>query len=86
MSYLAASNHGSRNLISIFYPTFLILKKENEAYEIALLSVCLCVPPNVTSQQLSKHVPAVTNTQATIEELLDAVFYMRSVSYQMLNM
>jgi hypothetical protein len=37
----------------------------------------LCVPLN---QILSKHVPAATNTQATIEDLLDALFAMRFVS------
>jgi hypothetical protein len=29
----------------------------------------------VARQQLSKHVPMATNTHATTEELLDAVFY-----------
>jgi hypothetical protein len=38
----------------------------------------------VARQRLDKHVPATTNTQATIE-LLDAVFSVRSVSYQILN-
>jgi hypothetical protein len=31
----------------------------------------------VARQLLAKHVPAVTNAHATIEELLDAVFSMR---------
>jgi hypothetical protein len=30
-------------------------------------------------QQLGKHVPAATNTQAVIEEFLDMSFFMRSV-------
>jgi hypothetical protein len=46
-------------------------------------SVCLYVYPlNVVARQrLGKNVTAATNTHATIEELLDASFSMRSVSY-----
>jgi hypothetical protein len=44
--------------------------------------VCLCIPPIVARQRLGRNVTAVTNTYATIEELLDASFSMRSVSYQ----
>jgi hypothetical protein len=45
--------------------------------------VCLHVyPPIVARQLLGKNVTATTNTHATIEELLDASFYMRSLSYQ----
>jgi hypothetical protein len=33
-------------------------------------------------QRLGKNVTTATNTHATIEELLDVSFYMRSVSYQ----
>jgi hypothetical protein len=40
------------------------------------------IPTIVARQRLSKHVTAETNTHATIEELLDASFSMRSVSYQ----
>jgi hypothetical protein len=43
-------------------------------------SVCLHV--YVARQQLSKNVTAAMNTHATIEELLDALFSMRSISYQ----
>jgi hypothetical protein len=39
-------------------------------------------PTNVAMQQLGKNVIAAMNTQATIKELLDATFSMRSVSYQ----
>jgi hypothetical protein len=39
----------------------------------------------VARQRLGKHVPATTNTHET-DELLDAVFSMRFVSYQILNM
>jgi hypothetical protein len=58
---------------------------------------CLCATPSqhvgiaepeetaITSQRLGKHVPATASTHETIE-LLDVVFYMQSVSYQMLNM
>jgi hypothetical protein len=52
---------------------------------ITLLCMRLCVPPNVARQPLGKHFPATTSTNTTVEELLDAVFYMRSVSYQILN-
>jgi hypothetical protein len=46
-------------------------------------SVCLYVYPIVVARQrLDKSVPAATNAHATIEELLDTSFYMRSVSYQ----
>jgi hypothetical protein len=46
----------------------------------------LCVLLNVTRQGLGKHVAAATNTHATIEDLLEEVFPMRSVSYQILSM
>jgi hypothetical protein len=39
-------------------------------------------PPIFAMQWLSKHVPAATNTQATIEEFLDALFSMWSMSYK----
>jgi hypothetical protein len=46
-------------------------------------SVCLYVYPSVvTKQRLGKNVTAATNTQTTIEELLDPSFWIRSVSYQ----
>jgi hypothetical protein len=50
------------------------------------LCVCVPPPPNVPSQWLGKHNPAVMNIQATIEEMLEAVFPMWSMSYQILNM
>jgi hypothetical protein len=55
---------------------------------------CLCIPRNVdrqrlgknplivARQQLGRNVTAVTNTHATTEELLEASFSMRPVSYQ----
>jgi hypothetical protein len=46
----------------------------------------LCPSPIVSRQQLGKHVPSATNTQATIEESLDAVFYVLSVPYKILSM
>jgi hypothetical protein len=52
-----------------------------EAYEITLPSLRLYVPPIVATQRLGKHVPAATNTNATIE-MLDVVFSMLSVPYQ----
>jgi hypothetical protein len=46
-------------------------------------SVCLYVYPLIVARQrLGKNVTAATNTHATIEELLDASFSIRSVSYQ----
>jgi hypothetical protein len=39
-------------------------------------------PPFVARQRVGKNVTAVTNTNATIEELLDPWFYVRSMSYQ----
>jgi hypothetical protein len=46
-------------------------------------SVCLYVYlPIVTTQRLGKQVTVATNTHATKEELLDALFPMRSVQYQ----
>jgi hypothetical protein len=58
---------------------------------------CLCATPSqhvgisepeetaITSQRLDKQVPATASTHETIE-LLDIVFYMQSVSRQILNM
>jgi hypothetical protein len=46
-------------------------------------SVCLYVyPPIVARQRLGKNVTAATNTQATIEGLLDMSFSMWDGSYQ----
>jgi hypothetical protein len=45
-------------------------------------SVRLYVYPIVPRQGLGENITAATNTHATIEELLDASFSMRSVSYQ----
>jgi hypothetical protein len=39
-------------------------------------------PPIVARQRLGRNVTAVTNTHATIVELLDALFSMWPVSYQ----
>jgi hypothetical protein len=36
----------------------------------------------ITKHQLGKNVTAATNTHATVEELLDASFFMPSVSYE----
>jgi hypothetical protein len=40
----------------------------------------------IARQRLGKDVPAVTNTQATKEEMLDMVFSMPSLSYQIFSM
>jgi hypothetical protein len=37
-------------------------------------SLCVCVTAPVATQRLGKRVPAGTNTHATEEELIDAVF------------
>jgi hypothetical protein len=39
-------------------------------------------PHIVAKQRLGKNVTAATNTRVTIEELLDASFYVPSVSYE----
>jgi hypothetical protein len=39
-------------------------------------------PPIVARQQLGRNITAITNTHATIEELLDESFSMWPVSYQ----
>jgi hypothetical protein len=56
-----------------------------EAYEIPLLCVYVCIH-TVAGQRLCKDIPKVTNTQATIEQLLDAVFSVRSMSCQIFFM
>jgi hypothetical protein len=45
-----------------------------------------CDRHNVARQRIGRHVPEARNTQATIEELLDPVYPMESVSYQILIM
>jgi hypothetical protein len=46
-------------------------------------SLCLYVYPSIAARQrLDNNVSAATNTHAAIEELLDASFSVRSVSYQ----
>jgi hypothetical protein len=46
-------------------------------------SVCLYVyPPIIARQRLGKNVTAATNSHATIKELLDASYSVRSVPYQ----
>jgi hypothetical protein len=54
-----------------------------------ILSYCLYVRVSLYPLSLlgngSVNTFPTTNTHKTIEELLDAVFYMRSVSYQMLS-
>jgi hypothetical protein len=59
----------------------------------------VCVPPHpqrleagivkpeksaIVRQGLSKHVPAATNTHATLEKLLNTVFFMQSVLYKII--
>jgi hypothetical protein len=40
------------------------------------------IPLNVARQRFGEHIPLATNTKETSEELLDASFSMRTVSYQ----
>jgi hypothetical protein len=46
----------------------------------------MCPHPNVAMQKFGKHLPPATNAHTTIKKLLDALFSMRHVSYQILNM
>jgi hypothetical protein len=64
-----------------YFPYF----EKYDEYEITLLSVCLPCP-KVARQWLSKHIPGITNTHATIKELLGALFSLQSMLYQILNM
>jgi hypothetical protein len=52
-------SHTKQRLDLRFCVTFLILQKKKNAYEITLLSLLPPPPPDVASQRLSKHVPAV---------------------------
>jgi hypothetical protein len=52
------------------------------------LKAGITVKPEETAaarKWLGKHPPTTTNIHATVEELLDAVFSMRVVPYQILN-
>jgi hypothetical protein len=71
-----------------FQLTFLILKKSKEAYEITVLKPGILEPEEtaVIMQRLGKHIPTATDTHATIEELLDAVFSVRLVPKGTLNL
>jgi hypothetical protein len=40
------------------------------------------IPPIVARQRVGKHIPAATNSHATIEKLLDASFSVLSVLYE----
>jgi hypothetical protein len=53
-----------------------------------MLSPSIVEPEEITvaKQQLIKHVPAAVNTHTMIEALLDAVFSVWSMSYQIRNM
>jgi hypothetical protein len=46
------------------------------------LSVPLCMSHINPAQRLSTHVLVAASTHATVEELLDAPFHVRSVPYQ----
>jgi hypothetical protein len=46
---------------------------------------CMALLNPIARQRLSKHVPAASNTQATIE-LLDMMFSVLPLSYQILSM
>jgi hypothetical protein len=53
-----------------------------DGFTIDYLCVLLVGDGVIRRQRLGKDVTAVTNTDASLEELLDASFSMRSVSYQ----
>jgi hypothetical protein len=70
-----------------FLAYYLYFEKINVGFEIRLLSVSVYPPivarqrlgknpPIVARQRLGRNVTAVTNTHATIEKLLDALFSM----------
>jgi hypothetical protein len=40
----------------------------------------------VAKHRLGINVPAVTNTDSTMQKLLESMFYMSSVSHELLNM
>jgi hypothetical protein len=64
-----------------YSPYFSLLTLKNKSKLVNHLSVCMCIaPPVVPRQRFGKHVPAATNTQATVQELLDASSSMRFVS------
>jgi hypothetical protein len=46
------------------------------------LSACVSSPHIVLRQRLGKHIPAASNTHATIEEFLASSSSLRSVLYQ----
>jgi hypothetical protein len=46
------------------------------------LCVYMCTSPIVARQRLSKNITAATNTRVTIEEILNALFSLRFVSYE----
>jgi hypothetical protein len=64
--WTSAINRISAILLA-YFPYF-EKEKYEEAYEIALLSVCLYISIIVARQRLGEHVPAATNTNSTIEE------------------
>jgi hypothetical protein len=65
----------------IFSLIFQFLKIERGLWD--HLAVCV-YPPIVARQRLSKHVPVAKNTHTTMSELLDTVFSMRSVSFEII--
>lgn len=72
------------NRVLVYFPY--AGKKYKEVYESILLSVCpLCLPNPFARQWLFEHVRAATNTHEKVESL-DAVFSLRSVLCQILNM
>jgi hypothetical protein len=76
-----------------YFPNF--EKKNERSLFRSHCSLYVCVHPErqktgivepeetaVARQRLAKHLPASTNTHTTVEELLDAVFSVMSVSYK----
>jgi hypothetical protein len=86
-------------LITLPYHAFIFMRYSpyNEEVKVCLydhISVCVVRAPLnlveqeetlVATQRLGEHVTAATNAHGTVVDLLDYVFYMRSVMYQILN-
>jgi hypothetical protein len=72
-----------RCLCNDFLAYFPILKNRVDLWDHVGVCVCGCVSPVIVPRQrLGRNVTAVTNTYATVEELLDASFSLWLVPYQ----
>jgi hypothetical protein len=69
---------GNSNFFSLL---FLFWKRNKSRLMTSPCSVSVSIPLFVARQRLDKNIHAATNTDAKIEELLDASFYTRCVLY-----